>query len=459
MPPKETQTQLTKRPPPTDQQLMPPPPKKRIKRPATVLDEDVYTSALSEIIARDFFPGLLEGQDAETGFGPGIATGTGPGTRVKNARTPTETPAGWGGDTPMSTTSNSTTTTNTNKTAATDKTIPDISNMNLLSFQASYTSEDNESFNSLLDHQNAKRRDKYTWLWSGNQIPSARRIAHQQQERKLLTERGSAVTDSDGGGGGEKALVKTDLDKRPAKPDTWDAKAENSLMFMPDSVEDSHQTIAQRADLDSRMGPRRVIYRNTRLPPESTSGSGPASVPASPSLSAIQDAIAGRPRLSASEAGSAVYTGGETPRVNGYAFVDDEPDPQSSHPASRISSAASSPSPSNPFSISQIRKREDLHHRMVDRMSRAKRVERANVETKTPVTFSPGFGRTSVLSSADGDGAGAGNAKALTPAAQKLLRRVGSTPRSGGSGMGSGSESASANGRNMWTPTPTPKRR
>lgn len=428
---------------------MPPPPKKRIKRPSTVLDEDVYTSALSEIIARDFFPGLLEGQDVETGFASGIATGTGPGTRVKNARTPTETPAGWGGDTPMSTASTSTT--NTNKTAAADKTIPDISNMNLLSFQASYTSEDNESFNSLLDRQNAKRRDKYTWLWSGNQIPSARRIAHQQQERKLLTERGSAVADGDG----EKALVKTDLDKRPAKPETWDAKAENSLMFMPDSIEDSHQTIAQRADRDSRMGPRRVVYRNTRLPPpESTSTSGPASVPASPSLSAIQDAIAGRPRLSASEAGSAVYTGGETPRVNGYAFVDDddEPDPQPSHPGPRISSSATS-SPSNPFSIPQNRKREDLHHRMVDRMARAKRVERANVESKTPVAFSPGFGRTSVLSSVDGNGAGAGNAKALTPAAQKLLRRVGSTPRSGGSA------NANASGRNMWTPTPTPRRR
>ena len=45
-----------------DVALMPPPPFKRIKRPPKVLDEDEYTQALSDIIARDYFPGLLESQ-------------------------------------------------------------------------------------------------------------------------------------------------------------------------------------------------------------------------------------------------------------------------------------------------------------------------------------------------------------------------------------------------------------
>lgn len=442
MPPKETQ--LTKRPPPTDQQLMPPPPKKRIKRPSTVLDEDLYTSALSEIIARDFYPGLLENQESgPSGFGTGHGTRT-TATGVKNAqRTASETPTGWGGETPMSVTSTGTAETNT----TTEKSIPDISNMNLLTFQATYTSEDNESFNTLLDRQNAKRRDKYTWLWSGNKIPSARQIAHQEREKRLLTERGDAVGHADGGEAEErKALVKTDLDKRPAKPETWDAKAENSLMFMPDSIEDSHETIAQRAEMDSRMGPKRVVYRNTRLPAPAPVASDPAASQApSPSLSAIQDAIAGRPRLSASEAGSAVYTaGGETPRVNGYAFVDDdEPQPQ-------LQPSYNSLDKANPFTIPQNRKREDLHHRMVDRMSRVKRAERANVEIKTPVTFTPRFGASPVFSSANGSGS-AGAGKALTPAAQKLLRRVGSTPRSGN---GSASRDEDESRGNMWTPTP-----
>src|SRR6266536_1898845 len=42
--------------------MPPPPPPKRIKRPSKVLDEDDYTDALSKIIARDFFPGLVETQ-------------------------------------------------------------------------------------------------------------------------------------------------------------------------------------------------------------------------------------------------------------------------------------------------------------------------------------------------------------------------------------------------------------
>ena len=41
-------------------------PPKRIKRPSTVLDEDNYTDALGHIIARDFFPGLLESRAEQT---------------------------------------------------------------------------------------------------------------------------------------------------------------------------------------------------------------------------------------------------------------------------------------------------------------------------------------------------------------------------------------------------------
>ena len=47
----------------TDTDLMPPPPpSKKIKRPKKVIDEETYTEALSKIIARDFFPGLLESE-------------------------------------------------------------------------------------------------------------------------------------------------------------------------------------------------------------------------------------------------------------------------------------------------------------------------------------------------------------------------------------------------------------
>ena len=481
---------LTKRQ--AEQQLMPPPPPpKRIKRPSTVLDEDIYTNALSEIIARDFFPGLLESQikqeyleALESKDQAWIASsrkklaefvdGAGDGERKTPSRTRAtsrftggdETPTGWGGDTPMSVVSTSTAGTATpssssGTTTTQPKEIPDVSKMGLMAFQTKYTSEDNESFNKLMDRQNAKHREKYAWVWSGNKIPTARQIAHHTREAKRITAQGAKPADN---ADEKKALVKSDLDSRPAKPDAWDAKPENSLMFLPSSIEDTHETIQQKVEAASRAGPKRVLYQNTRLGTSSSEDGSQQQQqqqpppPPSPAISAIQDAIAGRPRLSGSETSAGSYAGGETPRVNGYAFVDEdelEPEPSSSFgqngddDAHLLGSADKTP---NPFQIPQNRKREDLHHRMVDRMARTKRAEKANVQTKTPViprfASSPrvDFGRTP--SSVATPGAAR---KTLTPAAQKLLNRVGnSTPR------GSSGESSSQS-RNMWTPTPKRK--
>ncbi|KAL2052660.1 hypothetical protein ABVK25_007220 [Lepraria finkii] len=165
-----------------DTSLMPPPPPpKRIKRPAKVLDEDDYTDALSHIIARDFFPGLLEteskqeyidaldSQDhkwiAEAGKKLTEVMTPGPdGRRLRGRRgtsmTPVselygrggETPKAWQGDTPMSVVSTASTTTSTKP----EKTEIDT-NMSLSAFQQKYTSEDNESFYKLLDKQNQKK--------------------------------------------------------------------------------------------------------------------------------------------------------------------------------------------------------------------------------------------------------------------------------------------------------------
>lgn len=485
---------LTKRQ--AEQQLMPPPPPpKRIKRPSTVLDEDIYTNALSEIIARDFFPGLLESQVKQEylealeskdqvwiassrkklaefveGAGDGGGRRTPSQMRATSRFAGDETPTGWGGDTPMSVVSTSTAGTATPSSATTTTTtqppkeIPDVSNIGLMAFQSKYTSEDNESFNKLMDRQNAKHREKYAWVWSGNKIPTARQIAHHTREVKRITAQGEkpAAAADNADEKNKAALIKSDLDSRPAKPDAWDAKPENSLMFLPSSIEDTHETIQQRVEAASRAGPKRVLYQNTRLG-SSDGGNQQQPPPPSPAISAIQDAIAGRPRLTGSEASVGSYTGGETPRVNGYAFVDeDELEPSSSSSSSfdqhgdddthLLGSADKTP---NPFQIPQNRKREDLHHRMVDRMARTKRAEKANVETKTPViprfASSPrvDFGRTPSSVTTTPGGAGAG--KALTPAAQKLLKRVGnSTPR--------GSSGASPSQlRSMWTPTPKRK--
>ncbi|MCJ1406359.1 hypothetical protein MMC19_000424 [Ptychographa xylographoides] len=454
---------LTKRS--SDTALMPPPPKpKRIKRPAKVLDEDTYTDALSHIIARDYFPGLVEAesqqdylnaldsQDADWIENAGrklteVMTPGPDGRRLRGRRgtsmTPLvgshggggETPKGWSGDTPGSVISITST-----ATTQTEKPEVDI-NLSLGAFQQKYTSEDNESFYKLLDKQNLKKSEKHAWMWANNKIPAARQIAYRQRQQRLLAEQ--AAQELEDGAKRPLAIEDVNSDKRKAMPDSWPIRPDNNLMFGPSSVEDTHQTVQQRAEETSRAAPKAVVYDNTRLPNPTTDASS-ASIPASPSLSAVQDAIAGHPRLSASEA---AFAGGSTPRVNGYAFVDSAPSPSPSEMSSSWGSADFSTSllgvgdaTPNPFTIKEGSKREALHHRMVDRVAKGKRVGKREADTKTPLEV-PRF--------ASSPRVGKGG---LTPAAQKLLGKVGGvTP--GGNGAWEGQTPIRRSGlRGEWTP-------
>ncbi|KAI4190511.1 MAG: hypothetical protein L6R41_000746 [Letrouitia leprolyta] len=420
-----------------DSALMPPPPRpKRIKRPAKVLDEDTYTDALSHIIARDFFPGLIEtesqqeylnaldSKDSEwiAAAGKRLAEVMIPGAdgrRFKGRRgtsmTPmsglyglgSETPQAWQGDTPMSTTS-----TKDPSNEEEEETPAVDTNMSLSAFQSKYTSEDNESFYKLLDKQNVKRSEKHAWMWAGNKIPAARQIAYRKREEQKLLKAGErpSTTEVDGK---EVALIRPDdEDTRQAMPDSWKSSTpDNGFMFAPSSVEDSLQTVAQKAEEISKAPPKAVVYDNTRLPVPSTSATDTGEIPPSPSLSAVQDAIAGRPRPTASEA---AFGGGRTatPRVNGYAFVDsEEPSPPSPSPQPSLSLLGNGDKTPNPFSIEEKSKREDLHHRMVDKVAKGRRVKNQLESVKTPV---PKFMSSPRVAKGG-----------LTPAGQRLLGKFG----------------------------------
>lgn len=427
--------------------MPPPPPPKRIKRPAVVLDEDTYTSNLSHIIARDFFPGLLESDvqqeylDAvesrnkewirEAGAKLTQVMTPGPdGRRARGRRGVSMTPAREaGGDTPVWR-GGKTPSMQSQAGDSEEDGKPEVdTNMSLSAFQAKYTSEDNESFNALLDKQNLKRAEKYSWLHHGNKIPSGRQIAWRDRQQKLIQQ--SAQQEAErvrhGEISTETQLVRrpTNLDDRPAMPDIKHSEPRNAFMFMPDSVEDTHQTAAQTAEDKSNAPPKAIKYDNTRLPQHS------ADVPVapSPSMSAIDAAIAGRPQPSRSEPG---YDGSETPRVHGYAFVDEEP-------TARELGQESSPEPdenllallgeandggTNPFKLTESSRREALHHAMVEKTSKSKRsINRLDAlregKVATGKTPTPKF-----LSATPR--AGAGN---LTPAAQKLLGKVGTPVR------------------------------
>lgn len=512
---------------PSDSQLMPPPPPpKHIKRPATVLEEDDYTSTLSHIIARDFFPGLVETQAQQeyldalkshdktwiasagkrmaeamtpvnngtrgrrgVSYTPRIARGTPRGTAAAG-ETPASVSAGMGLSTPMSTAGTEVSAAGTaaggragEGLSARDKRLERARDMSLSEFQAKFTSEDNESFNKILDKSNHKRREKYAWIWSGNKIPSAKQIAHRKREAKRIEAQAAPSSSSTA----NTELITTDLDARPAQLDHWkpraaeidvDGSVRNSLMFTPPSIDDSTlDTRHQAAEATSHMGPKTTNYQNTRMPhiAETTAAAAAESTgrPPSPTLSSIRDAIAGHARLSESEAGGTAGGGGgstagnETPRVNGYAFVDeDEPDEEYYNSFLRTSSgdigggigsgigsgSGSGDTGPNPFRLPENRKREELHHRMVHRVAQTKREEEKSVISGLPSSRSrratPGTsGRRLDKSS-------------LTPAARRLFKQVGSsTPRHRHARASPLSESPASVSKDMWTPNRTAQRR
>ena len=431
-----------------DNALMPPPPK-RIKRPKNVIDEESYTDAISEIIARDFFPGLLQTETQQEYLDalesrdsawissasrrlqhvmtPGRRQGR-RGTSIQTpARVVTETPRTSGADTPMSSMSDVSVTRQVQQ--------PEVNiNMSLDKFQSLYTSEDNESFYKLIDKQNQKKAEKYAWMWTGNNKKPSMMMLKQKEIEKKLVESGRSIQDD---GGKRDRLAISDRAEKPATPDSWKYKPNNEIMFAPDSVEDSVETIAQKAQSDSRAAPKSVAYANTRLP-NIDMVAEESRVTSSPSLSAVRDAIAGHRTMT--ESG---YNGSETPRVNGYAFVDDEPEEEEYvHPITITMSKGDATK--NPFVIKEQSKREDLHHRIVDARARSNRISQrqgliGRVEA-TPVPKFPSSPRV--------------NSGQLTPAAQRLWSKVGS---SGGDGAAFGTRtshtSKSKSGlRTKWTP-------
>jgi protein DGCR14 len=409
----------------TDNELMPPPPAaKRIKRPKKILDEDSYTEALSQIIARDFFPGLLESEtqqeyldaleskDAEwiSSASRRLQHVMTPGRRRGAGATPSSSPwpsrvaetpvGGHAGDTPASIA----------YSVAPDSKID--TNMSLGAFQAKYTSEDNESFYKLLDKQNQKKVEKYAWLWTGNKLPSKQQLKQKEVEAKLAEARGGLLDD----GFKKDRLAIKDKDDRPAAPEHWKSKPHNELMFAPDGVDGSVESVADRAQAESRAGPKTIVYANTRMPqPEVSAPERPRA--SSPSLSEIRGAIAGK-RWPGDVESTAAGTGDETPRVNGYAFVDDEdPEPEPASAPTLIDLGSGDATP-NPFQLQDHRKREMLHHRMVDRISQTKRTSaRLGVTGKVERTPVPTFPSSPRVSGG------------LTPAAQRLWGRIDSAGR------------------------------
>ena len=445
---------------------MPPPPApKRQRRPRNVLDEDVYSASLSHIIARDFFPELLESQ-AQQDFlealdstdsdrirdagrrltlvmTPGPETRRGKGTGFTPRHSVASTFADGRSRNSLAQTPGGLWTTLDGPNDS-EQIKPDVDlNLSLAAFQAKYTSEDNESFNQVLDKQNENRSCDYTFFHHGNKIPSRRQLLWRAREQKTLSNgdgSGSTALTTTNAKGEERTMVASggpseDLDARPASVDMFPNRQgpRNHFMFGPEGVENDITTYAQAAEARSNAPPKAIQYKATRFP--AVTAPPHPSVPPSPSFSAIDAAVAGRPRPTQSEPG---YDGAETPRVNGYAFVDAEPTPSemgvpiADEEAAAVERQAAmeflpkaEDGAPNPFTVRQQSRREDLHHRLVEKADASRRKEKTGgrgganrLDQLRHLGITPA-GRTPTPKFASAPKCGG-----MTPAAQRLAERI-----------------------------------
>lgn len=326
----------------TDSVLVPTaPPPKRQKRPPKQLTEEDYTEAIQTIIERDFYPSLAD-MRKQTAYFDALAEGN--PIRIAEAER--------------------------NLTSANDddtghreegeqgeeekdkvRTMKeDVKGMRLDAFQTKYTSEDNESFNALIDAQNAAQREKYAWQYKNNRKPTKQQLQI-EQKKILLIEQGKDPTVAGENPG--------DDDERWSRGlDMWKWTPGNVLMNPHPGIDD--QT-------DPSAGLKLIRHENTRVPsPSRAPGQTPAP---SPSISTVEDAISGRRS--------------NTPKVNGYSFVS-TPKPTDLG-APQMTWGTLTSVPPSPFRVPEIPAREKIARKLAER---AEKSMTARQRAYTPVQTS-----------------------------------------------------------------------
>lgn len=155
-----------------------------------VLEEDEYTAAVSHIIARDFFPSLVQ-LDATNNYLDALASED-PHLIGNTARRLAEvqpTPAFTATQTPLG---GSVLDTPRNPSLADfgpPKKRPRYNrDLSLDEFQARYTSEDNSSFTEILEEENKERCQKWGWAWNAQERANSLKDKQIEVREKLLIE-------------------------------------------------------------------------------------------------------------------------------------------------------------------------------------------------------------------------------------------------------------------------------
>ncbi|KAF7307035.1 hypothetical protein MIND_00496500 [Mycena indigotica] len=467
-----------------------------------VLEEDDYTAALSHIIARDFFPSLVQNatndyRDALELRDPELINasvrrleeiGVTPGRRFD------ETPYGGGpSDTPLRSASGE---------PLAKRPRIDL-NLSLDNFQARYTSEDNSSFTEILHEENRKRKERYGWAWEAQKRVEAQRERMLADRERLLLEPQSVagmkekfrieapkpvgLIESAPKSEEELAIEKEaeekaklalavlrseeqdvdvmapQKDTRSASVDTWSFKTRNSLMFAPDADVTPYR-IVPNSKPDSRV----IVHNSTRLVEHDDSDSRfrSASAPPSPTRSHINAAITGTPYRPRS------------PTINNFSLVPNLPSPTPEQLGPKavkqlmtwgtlnatprvISQTDDLPPPNTPFHIAKPTSREEISYKLANKASKSLRMKAGLMGLgRTPVIG--GTARKGTMGPPIGTPRRSEAAGNLTPAARRLLDRTlgtAATRRAEAMDRVAGWESGQKRDQDLnrvrWTPTPS----
>lgn len=269
----------------------------RKKPKKEVISEETYVEGIEKIIQRDFYPDLpklrtqLEWLEAEQNHDlgkmreihlrvrNGILNTPGTSLRTPNA---IQTPASF---TPLGP-SKSTVEASPFSTPARqpiDQTmIPDANinketdNLTLNQYLAKYTSEDNASFEQIMEKQNEIRKHKYAYL------------LNKEKESQLL------ITDGNNNPGNGASLL------------TWQYTAKNALMYNKDGV-----GYTEKEEKELNAGPQKeILLDNTRF-----------KVPTSTSKEKKKQKISEDGKVNLDEVRGLIPKDSSSPKVRGYGFV------------------------------------------------------------------------------------------------------------------------------------------
>lgn len=260
-------------------------------RPQITLEEDEYISGLEKIITRDFFP------DADPN---GIATATAPKEKLN-------------------------------------------------AFQQKYTSEDNSSFNNILESNVQSSRDQKPWFWKeetvGGKLNKAEARKQQQLQltsydhafKEQIKQENLAIS---------KALGWSDERKRDV--DTWNSEGPtNGVFFYPEH----HQTGLTEKQISDQAA-KKIVYQNTRF--SSFSRVKHVNTKESPKID------------TSAVSGSSAQ---QQPLVNGYPFVTERT-------YEKEDSSAAKPPSSEGFSMQSVPEKEIVRDRLIERKMKVRRQER-----------------------------------------------------------------------------------